>query len=149
MAVKSSKNTIAGSHFRASLKRWANESGKKKNELAAGLGLSPSNFGDYLHGVKSPSLAVMEEIAEKIGKDLGDMLVEGRAILEEGAAPQTGENIEAEFTPEQRKAIEAFKKCLKFGGEAADMLAKNAIELASKKQADSGFLSNTEKRRSA
>ena len=54
-----------------------------------------------------------------------------------------------EFSPEQIQAIEAFKKCLKFGGEAAEMLAKNAIELANKKQTDSGFLRRTEKRQSA
>lgn len=87
MSVKSSKNTIAGTQFRAFLMGWADKSGKKKNELAAELGLSPSNFGDYLHGVKSPSLALMEEIAEKIGVDLADMLLEGKAILAGGVAP--------------------------------------------------------------
>jgi len=139
MAVKPGKNTKIISRFKAGLTARIKGMGLKQADVARILDINTGVLSKILSN--GASAATMEEVAEKLGFDLVDLLTEGRAILE-------GEDKEG-FTPEQVQAIEAFKKCLNFGGEAAEMLAKNAIELANKKQADSGFLSNSEKRRSA
>ena len=81
MAVKSSKNTTVGLYFKATLGLFVESSGEKKNKIASDLGIAASALGDYLSGIKVPSLAQMEEIATKINRDLVDMLIEGRAIL--------------------------------------------------------------------
>ncbi len=60
---------------------FVESSGEKKNKIASDLGIAASALGDYLSGIKVPSLAQMEEIATKINRDLVDMLIEGRAIL--------------------------------------------------------------------
>ena len=147
MSVKPGKNTIAVSYFQAALNRWVDSSGRQKNELAAILDIAASSLGQYLKGIKVPSLAQMENIALKMGKDLPDILAEGRAILGGDDQSQAQRKVDPpEFSPEQAQAIEAFKTCLRFGGDLADELAERAIAIARKKQAESDFQNPTPKR---
>ena len=149
MAGLPGENTIASERFRVALRDWIETSGKTQKQAIADLGLPGSSIKNFLSRTASLSLGKMEYIAQKIGKDLIDMLNEGRAILEGDERHHEHDTEPPEFSPEQQRAIEAFKICLKMGGEGAEMLAKNAIDLANKKQADSGFIGNAEKRRSA
>ena len=137
MSVKSGKNTIAVSYFQAALNRWVESSGRQKNELAAILDIAASSLGQYLKGIKVPSLAQMESIALKMGKDLPDILTEGRAILEGDAAPQTGESGKsaAPLTDREKKAYKAFTFVLQNQSDShARMLITNIETYAAEKQ---------------
>lgn len=141
MAVKSAQNTVVGSYFQAALTQWVKVSGKKQNELAENIGIAPSALSSYLNGTRVPSLAQMEEIAFKIDQKLLNMLNEGQQIIEgdDHIENNNGTNENEIFSPEQRQAIEAFKVCIKYGGEAAEMLARQAKELARIKQGEEEF----------
>lgn len=144
MSVKSGKNTNAGSYFQAALNEWVKSSGQRKKNLAAFLNIAPSALGDYLNGVKVPSLAVMEDIADQIGIDLPDMLVKGRAFIT-GLYPNQTISPHAEsFTHEQVQAIEAFKACLKVNDKTAKLIVKNAIDFANEKEAELKNLSENQ-----
>ena len=81
MAKISAQGKRPALQFAAYLRRWAELSGKKDGELAALLGLHSSSFSQYKSGAKPCSFGKMIEISEKIGKELVDILAEGKAIL--------------------------------------------------------------------
>lgn len=83
MAVKSNKNTVISERFRVAFKAHIERSGKKKIEIADELGLNTGTLSNVLKS--GASSAMMEEIANKLGYDLADMLQGGRAILAGGA----------------------------------------------------------------
>ena len=74
-------------------------------------------------------MATIEKICARIGIDVLEALEIGRRICGEEKA---NENL----TLFQIEALSAFKECLLAGGEAAEMLAQNALLLAQKKQAE-------------
>lgn len=137
MSVKSGKDTKIGFYFQAALAHTVSASGKKKNDIAIVLGIAPSALSNYLNGIKVPSLAQMDGIALKLGIDLLDMLNHGRTLLTSQNTVQETTPDNESHTPEQIQAIEAFKICLKIGGDIPKMLAKTAIEHAAEKEADS------------
>lgn len=150
MAVKSSENTNAVIRFRAALSKWIQGIGKNRTQAADFLGMTQGNLTNILNGKRSISLAGMEDIANKINVDLAEMLIEGRAIMGGDAAPQTAANPdEAEFSPEQQKALKSFGVLLKCGDETHEPLIRIVIETAEKIEAKTGFLNDTGKRRSA
>jgi len=147
MAVKSGKNTKIISRFKAGLTARIKGMGLKQADVARILNINTGVLSKILsHGA---SAATMEEVAEKLGFDLVDLLTEGRAILEGDAATQTDKNIDTEFSPEQQIAIEAFKTCLRIGGGEVQRITKHVLEIAKEKQPTEGFKGDTKKRLSA
>ena len=138
MAKEKYKKNEATEYFRTVLKRWFDESEMKLIDAAELLGVSHTYLSRLLRVEPSIALPRAEEIAHKLKKDLPEMLMEGRELL--GKKPK--------FSPPKKlsnidEAIEAFKFCLLSGGEAADMLAQNAIELAKKKKAEADLQNPT------
>ena len=81
MPEKSGEHTITLARFRVFLNHWLGASGMTKTQAGDFFGLAHGNFSNILSGAKNVSLAAMEEIAEKIGVDLIELLILGRAIV--------------------------------------------------------------------
>ena len=86
MPEKSGEHTITLARFRVFLNHWLGASGMTKTQAGDFFGLAHGNFSNILSGAKNVSLAAMEEIAEKIGADLAELLALGRTILEDEEA---------------------------------------------------------------
>lgn len=67
--------------FRAALRAWLDKSGKKQKDAISDLGIPASSIKNFLSKSGGLSFEKMEEIANRLGRDLADMLIEGRAIL--------------------------------------------------------------------
>jgi transcriptional regulator with XRE-family HTH domain len=78
---KSTKNTIALARFRAFFNHWLEASGLNNDDACEFLGVTPGKLNNILNGPKGVSVVTMEEIAEKIGVDLIELLILGRAIV--------------------------------------------------------------------
>jgi len=88
MSENSAKYPRATIYFCAALQHWFKDSGKKQVEAAAVFGMTQGTFNNLINGKKGASVAQMEEIADKLGKDLADMLAEGRSLLAGETPPQ-------------------------------------------------------------
>jgi len=131
MTIQDSKHTKTMRQFQAALKRWFASANMSQIEASSMFDISHTLTSRLLKNKGSVSIAVAEKIACEIGKDLPEMLIEGRELL--GEKPQFDT-----YKPKEdhNEAIEAFRLVLLHGGEAAELLAKAAIDLAEKKQAE-------------
>jgi transcriptional regulator with XRE-family HTH domain len=128
MPKTSTEHTKTIGFFKSYLENWLKKSGLNKTEAAKRFGITHSLFINFLNGKKGISLLTMEKICHVNGQDFLDALEMGRTLC--------GENKETKnLTPFQIEAVSAFKECLMAGGEAAEMLAQHALNLAVKKQA--------------
>lgn len=98
MAVTSGENTTAVIRFKASLRRHIAKSGKTQQNFADGLKMPASSLKNFLSPSGSFSLGKMEEIADKLGLDLADMLAEGRDILANNDKPMEETDVLSEST---------------------------------------------------
>lgn len=130
MKTGNSRNTKTMKYFCASFTKWFKESKLNQVEAGAIFDLSHTFISKLLKMQASISIGTAESIAEQIGKDVIGMLIEGRELL--GEKPSKPANKEDPF----QKAKEAFDYVLMRGGEAAELLADNAIHLAKKKRAE-------------
>jgi len=129
MTKNFSENTEALRYFRAYFSAWAKKTGLNQNEIAGRLKIGQSQINEILSGKRGVSLGRMEEISKKTGLGFIEALLKGQELC--------GEMNETRgLTPFQIEALSAFKECLMAGGEAAEMLAQNALNLARKKQAE-------------
>ena len=128
MTKTTSENTETLRYFRAYFYDWAKKTGLNQNKIARRLKIGQSQVNEILSGKRGASLGRMEEIVKKTG--LGcfmEALLKGQELC--------GEKKETMgLTPFQIEALLAFRECLIAGGEAAEMLAWNALHLARKKQ---------------
>ena len=130
MKVSNSKNTITMKYFCAAFARWYEVSGFNLMEAGAEFDLSHTFISKILKRQASISLGTAELIANGIGKDLIEMLLEGRALV--GDKPK--------YQPKpltndpHHEAKEAFNFVLLQGGELAEELAERAISIARKKK---------------
>jgi transcriptional regulator with XRE-family HTH domain len=128
MPKTSTEHTKTIEFFKSYLENWLKKSGLNKTEAAKRFGLTHSLFINFLNGKKGISLLNMEKICQVNGQDFLEALEMGRTLC--------GEKKETKnLTPFQIEALSAFKECLMAGGEAAEMLALHALNLAVKKQA--------------
>ena len=118
--------------FRAALTQWHDKVGVQIQQSAARLGISHTLMSRLLHGKTGLSIAQAEHISNELGKELVDMLEEGRILL--GHKKMTKKN--NPYSYEQIRAINAFNVVLSQGGEGAEILIKAIIDLAEKKQAE-------------
>ncbi|MDR1046023.1 MAG: helix-turn-helix domain-containing protein [Candidatus Adiutrix sp.] len=136
MAKQSSENTNALRYFRTYLLYWIDKSGLNKTIAAKRLGVGQSQLNEILNAKRGASICQMEKISSNLGIDIVNILQLGRKLC--------GDHFEDHnFSPDQIEAIEAFKSCLVFGGEAAEMLARNAVALAEKKRVEAGYKNPT------
>jgi len=126
MSKRTSENTDSLRYFRAYFFAWAKKIGLNQNDISARLEIGQSQVNEILSGKRGVSLGRMEEISKKIGVGLIEALVQGRELCGETTGTKG-------LTPFQIEALSAFKECLQAGGEAAELLAQNALTLARKK----------------
>jgi len=129
MTKKSSENTESLRYFRAYFFAWVKKTGLNQNGVATRLKIGQSQVNEILSGKRGISLGRMEEISKKTGINLIEALQKGRELCGETNGTRG-------LTPFQIEALSAFKECLLAGGEAAEMLSQNALNLARKKQAE-------------
>jgi hypothetical protein len=122
------KESISLKYFRAAFEKWFRNANLKQFQAGMRLNISQSLVTKLLRGERGLSFAQADQIAQGLNTTVAQMLLEGQKILE-------GPHEKSEFDNEQRKAIESFKECLRHGGDAAEMLANAAIDLAQKKRA--------------
>jgi len=151
MAVKSGKDSLSVARFRAALINILAKSGQKRKDFADKLGINYSTITSVLNGSVPASIALMDDIANKMHYELSDMLNEGRKILEGDAAPQADESSTsaAPLTEREKKAYEAFIFVLKNQSDShAKMLITNIETYAAEKQGSSGLtaINPTEKK---
>ena len=133
MGKGNSKNTTALKYFSAAFKKWYESSGLNLVDAGAELNLSHTYISQLLRRKASISMGTAEEIATQLGTTLIDMLIEGRDIS--GDRP-TNQN---RGKDPYQEAKDAFDFVLLSGGEAAEILADQAIRLAKKKKAEAEF----------
>ena len=131
MAIQDSQHTKTMKQFQAAFKKWFSSADMSQIEASSLFDISHTLTSRLLQNKGSISIAVAERIAHEIGKDLPEMLIEGRELL--GEKPKYTDHQQKD---PNEKAIQAFKYILLYGGEGAELLAKAAIELAEKKQAE-------------
>jgi transcriptional regulator with XRE-family HTH domain len=130
MVLVKGHGTDADKEFREALQKRLDNLPFPKYRIAMDLGISQGQLSGILNNTRAASLGLMEKIAKSFISSVADMLLEGRTLLNENI---TEEN---QLTGPQKNAIEAFKECILAGGEAAEMLARNAIDLAKRKKAE-------------
>jgi transcriptional regulator with XRE-family HTH domain len=126
MRKVSSLNRYLSSYLRA----WLKKTGLSQAEAAEILNIDQAQLNGLLNLTRGISLANLERLTLATGKPALAALSIGRELL--------GESVEKEeesISP-YSGVIEAFKFCLEEGGEAAEMLAKSALDLARKKRAE-------------
>ena len=128
MSKKTSENTDSLRYFRAYFFAWTKKIGLNQNDIAERLKIGQSQVNEILSGKRGVSLGRMEEISKKTGVGLIEALLQGRELCGEM-------NETRDLSPFQIEALSAFKECLLAGGEATEMLAQHALNLAKKKQA--------------
>lgn len=133
MVLVKGHGTDADNEFREALKKRLDEFPYPKYRAAMHLGISQGQLSGILTHTRSSSLGMMEKIAKSLGTSVADMLLEGKEILNQNNPQDTL------FANSHKKTLEAFKECLLYGGEAAELLAQTAIALAKKKQAEAIF----------
>jgi hypothetical protein len=129
MPKTSTEHTNTIEYFRAYLENWQKKSGLNKTEAAQRFGITNSLFINFINRKKGLSLWNMEKICQINGHDFLFALNNGKELL--GKIKYSNK-----LTPSQIEALSAFKECLLAGGEAAEMLARHALNLAEKKQAE-------------
>lgn len=137
--MSNSKYTQTMKYFCASFTRWYETSGFNLMEAGAEFDLSHTFISKILKRQASISIGTAELIANKIGKDLIEMLLEGRALVGDKPRHCKEQNIE---DPNQ-EAKDAFNLVLLHGGELAGELAERAIAIARKKQAEENLKNPT------
>jgi hypothetical protein len=118
--------------FCAAFTKWYETSGFNLVEAGAEFDLSHTFISKILKRQASISIGTAELIANKIGKDLIEMLLEGRALL--GEKPKFAKKLKT-IDPHQ-EAKDAFDFLLLYGGETAELIEKNVLDFAQKKQAE-------------
>lgn len=100
MAVKSNKNTVITERFKSVLAFMMKDMGLSLTEFAKKIDVGTGTLSNFLKN--GASAATMEDVAEKLGVDLLDMLMEGRTILagkkpedDSGARPLSQEELES------------------------------------------------------
>lgn len=139
MVLVKGHGTDADKEFREALQKRLDNLPFPKYRIAMDLGISQGQLSGILNNTRAASLGLMEKIAKSLGTSVADMLLEGRVLLNKGI---TGDG---QLTNSQTIALEAFKECLLSGGEAAEMLARNAIDLAKRKKGEEIQRPSTEK----
>ena len=92
------------------------------------LNIDQGQLNGLLNLTRGISLVNLERLTLATGKSAMSALLIGRDLLGESSEK------EEDISP-YAGAIEAFKTCLLAGGDAAEMLARNALDLARKKRA--------------
>lgn len=118
----------------AYLKKWITINGLTQAEASARLSINQAQLNGILNLTRGISIEKLEMICYATGKKTLDALLEGRELVDNKNHKIKNEG--ADLSSAHRKAIEAFHYVILHGGEAAEMIAKNAIELAQKKQAE-------------
>ena len=121
------KDTIT--YFQEAFREWITKNNLTQNQASELIGISPTLVNHLKNKKRNVTFKQADEIAERLNTSVFEMIARGRTLL--GDDQHT-----TKLTREQILALDAFKFCLEMGGEAAEMLAKNAIELARKKQAE-------------
>ena len=132
MAKLKSIDSKAIEQFRAVLKYWHTAQGIQIQQSAARLGISHTLMSRLLHGKTGISLPQAENIATEMGKELVDVLIEGRKLI-------GGSQTKKEFLDPHKEAKEAFSFILLQGGELAEEFAERAIAIAKKKKTEVVF----------
>jgi len=119
-------------YLSAYLQRWVKQNGLTQAEAASRLSINQAQLNGILNLTRGVSIEKMESLCFSTGRRAIDALNEGRELL--GLNPKNTDN--DGLTAFQRNAVESFKFILMHGGEAAELLADNAVRLATKKQAE-------------
>ena len=117
----SNLNRYLSSYLRA----WLARTGLSQAEAAKILQVDQAQLNGLLNLTRGISLENLERLTLATGKPAMEALSIGRALLMEN--PEKEEDISP-----YSGIMEAFKICLLAGGEAAEMLAQNALSLAQK-----------------
>jgi transcriptional regulator with XRE-family HTH domain len=121
------KISILNRYLSEYLWAWLKKTGLSQAEAAKVLNIDQGHLNGLLNLTRGTSLENLERLTLATGKPALEALTLGRDLL--------GKNSEKkeEISP-YSEIIEAFKICLEAGGEAAEMLAQNALDLARKKR---------------
>ncbi len=130
MVLVKGHGTDADNEFREALQKRLDNLPLPKYRIAMDLGISQGQLSGILNNTRAASLGLMEKIAKSLGSSVADMLLEGRALMNKTSTD------DSQLSGTQKNALEAFKECLLSGGEAAEMLARNAIDLAKRKKVE-------------
>ncbi|UQZ87731.1 hypothetical protein C4J81_00335 [Deltaproteobacteria bacterium Smac51] len=130
MKIANSKNTKTMNYFVAAFQKWYKESGYNLMEAGAIFDLSHTFISQILKKQASISVGTAELIANKIGMDLIEMLIEGRELV--GDKPKHAKK--PKVSDPHQEAKDAFNFILLNGGELAEELAERAIAIAKKKK---------------
>ena len=109
------------------LRVWLKKTGISQAEAAEMLNIDQGQLNGLLNLTRGISLANLERLTLATGKSAMNALLIGRELL--------GESEGKEDTSLDSGVVEAFKLCLLGGGEAAEILAQIALELARRKRA--------------
>lgn len=119
-------------YFRAYLLNWADKNGLSQSEIALRFSMYKSNINEIIHEKKGVSLPTIEKMCRNMGVNIVDALIKGRILAGEVAE-------EDQFSIKEIEAIEAFKICLKIGGDATEIITDQVLRLAEKKKSEMGF----------
>jgi len=123
-------------YISAYIKKWMDERSLTQIQASERLSINRGQLNGILNLNRGLSVEKLEAISYATGKNGLDALIEGRELLK--GTSQIKSNDDG-LTPEQRKALDAFKVVMIHGGEGAELLMDNAIKLAYKKQAEAEF----------
>jgi len=130
MSITNSENTKSMKYFQSAFKQWFENSNLKLIEAGALFDLSHTYISRIVRGKASLSIAMAERIAERIGSELPEMLIEGRNLR--GINPKAKTQIS--FNDPFKKEKEAFESILWAGGEGAVVLKEVVLKLAETKK---------------
>ena len=142
----STKKIAYSLFFSAALKHVMKTKRLKEKDVAEIINVKAPVVNKWKSGKINIGVDTAAKIADALGYDLLAFLEIGREILGGDEDPRTVGETEEGFTPEQVQAIEAFKACLRFGGEGAEMLSRQAIDLAKRKEIEAEYQNPTKKR---
>lgn len=138
MTAKGSTHTKTMQRFQAAFKKWFDSSGMSQIEASILFETSQALVSKLLKCKGSVTIALAEKIATKVGKDLPEMLIEGREILGEKYTSS-----QANQSDPNQTVKDAFDYVLSQGGESAEILIDLTIRLAQKKQAEADLQNPT------
>lgn len=122
-------NTETAKRFSTWLAQWVEVHKYTQLQAAVIVGMTPSHFNQTLSGKSAVSIFQMEKVAASIDRDLADILIEGRQIIE-GKKINSMEIKEEEtelllrLSAENKRLVLKTMKIFEAGGDDSKLLKK-------------------------